>query len=97
MGKNAFIVYKSENPTITVFFFEQMLKCFRNHLNMNLTTKSDYFMPAFTSIYLLIASLRGACSLGAKHLNEGMFRLIAVAIAGKTNISSASQLVCRAN
>jgi len=55
MGKNAFIVYKSENPAITVFPLKQMLKCFRNHINMYRTTKSDYFMTAFTSISLLIA------------------------------------------
>ena len=55
MGKNALIVYKSENPAITIFLLKQMLKCFRNHINMYLTTKSDYFMTAFTSIYLLIA------------------------------------------
>ena len=53
MGKNAFIVYKSENPPITVFLLKQMLKCFRNHIHMYLTTESDYFMTAFTSIKIL--------------------------------------------
>lgn len=55
LGKNALIVYKTENPAITIFLLKQMLKCFRNHINMYLTTESGYFMTAFTSIYLLIA------------------------------------------
>ena len=50
MFKNTFIVYKSENLAITVFLFKQMLKCLRNHINMYLTTESDYFRTAFTGV-----------------------------------------------